>query len=222
LCRSKEVIEFATDKRRTFLQCRVCELVFVPPSQFLSAAEEKKRYDLHRNTPHDAGYREFLKRIFLPLERSLAPGSRGLDFGSGPGPVLAMMFEEAGHTMTLFDTFYEPVPYALEQQYDFITATEVVEHLREPAKELERLWACLKNGGRLGIMTKLVDTAASGFSEWHYKNDPTHVCFFSRATFLWLVAQWNADLTLIEPDIVFLVKKTAFPFSTHTMQDITS
>ena len=31
------------------------------------------------------------------------------------------------------------------------TATEVVEHLRHPGKELDRLWSLLKPGGNLGI-----------------------------------------------------------------------
>ena len=208
LCGSEEVREFFEDKRRTYLQCHLCNLVFVPPSQFLSAEDEKKRYDLHQNSPLDPGYCRFLGRLFTPLNQCLAPGSRGLDFGSGPEPVLSRMFEEAGHSMTIFDYFYEPRLAALESKYDFITATEVVEHLREPKKEMERLWACLKQGGRLGIMTKLVGTQAV-FSEWHYKNDLTHVCFFSEATLAWLAVKWNADLTFIDSDIVFFLKKLA-------------
>ena len=144
LCRTEKVQEYAEDKRRDYYQCQVCSLVFVPSSQFLSAEDEKKRYDLHQNSPQDLNYRRFLSRLFLPLQEHLAPGSHGLDFGSGPEPTLSRMFEEAGHRMTLFDHFYEPVPAALEREYDFITASEVVEHLRDPRKELERIWSCLR------------------------------------------------------------------------------
>jgi hypothetical protein len=180
--------------------------VFVPSWQFLPAEDEKKRYDLHQNSPEDLNYRRFLSRVFIPMQRCLTPGSSGLDFGSGPEPTLSMMFEEAGHSMTLFDYFYEQVPAVLEKQYDFITATEVVEHLHDPKKELERLWACLKQGGRLGIMTKLA-VEQDAFEHWHYKNDLTHVCFFSRATFTWLALQWNADLTFADSDVVLFHKK---------------
>lgn len=206
LCQAEKAHGFFQDKRRNYLRCEACNLVFVPPSQFLSAADEKSRYDLHQNSPHDLNYRRFLSRIFIPLQNCLSPGSCGLDFGSGPEPLLSVMFEEAGHSMTIFDFFYANLPSALQKQYDFITATEVVEHLHDPIKELERLWGCLKDGGSLGIMTKLAPDR-DAFSLWHYKNDPTHVCFFSELTFKWLADQWNADLTFADKDVVILHKR---------------
>ena len=184
--------------------------MFVPPWQYLSAVEEKKRYDLHQNSPEDADYRRFLSRLFIPLERLLSPGSDGLDFGSGPSPTLSRMFEEAGHSMTVYDHFYERVPAALERCYDFITATEVVEHLHDPKKELERLWSCLKEGGWLGIMTSHT-VPHEAFSQWHYKNDPTHVCFYSPRTFAWMARRWNAEVTYADNDVVLIRKRPAVP-----------
>ncbi len=205
LCRTEKVREYSQDKRRNYYQCQICSLVFVPFRQFLSAEDEKKRYDLHQNSPQDVNYRRFLSRLFFPLQQHLTPGSQGLDFGSGPEPTLSRMFVDAGHTMTLFDYFYEPVPAVLEQQYDFITATEVVEHLHDPQKELERLWTCLKPGGWLGIMTNLsVDRDA--FTQWYYKNDLTHVCFFSRTTFAWLALQWHAEVIFADSDVALFHK----------------
>ena len=206
LCRAEKVHEFFQDKRRNYMRCHVCNLVFVPPSQFLSAADEKGRYDLHQNSPYDLEYRSFLSRIYIPMQNCLNPGSCGLDFGSGPEPTLSLMFEEAGHFMTIFDYFYEHVPSALERQYDFITATEVVEHLHHPIMELERLWACLKDGGILGIMTKPAPDQ-DAFPSWHYKNDPTHVCFFSQITFKWLADKWGAELTFADKDVAIFYKK---------------
>lgn len=207
LCRSEEIYNFARDKRRDYYQCRVCSLVFVPPSQFPSKEDEKKRYDLHRNSPADPGYRDFLSRLFIPLEQRLAPGSRGLDFGSGPTPALSLMFREAGHSIALYDPFYEPVPAALEGQYDFITASEVLEHLHDPKKELDRLWTCLKQGGMLGIMTQFA-VERDMFLQWYYKNDLTHVCFFSRPTFIRLAHEWNAELTFADTDVALFCKRT--------------
>jgi hypothetical protein len=180
--------------------------VFVPPAQHLTSSEEKARYDLHRNSPNDTGYRAFLNRIFIPLQQRLAPGSSGLDFGSGPSPTLSLLFTAAGHSMAIFDRFYEPDPRAFVRRYDFITATEVVEHLRQPKKELDLLWSCLEPGGWLGIMTRPA-VEREKFSTWHYKNDRTHVCFFSEATFSWLALQWHADLFCVGPDVVLFQKK---------------
>ena len=205
LCLEERPRPFLRGTRRAYLSCPVCSLVFVPPVFFLSAEEEKKRYDLHRNSPHDPGYRTFLGRLFHPVQQSLPPGSAGLDFGSGPEPVLSRMFEAAGHPMTLYDRYYEPNPAALERQYDFITAAEVAEHLHEPGRELDRLWSCLRPGGMLGIMTQPA-VEREAFPRWHYQNDLTHVCFFSAATFAWQAERWGAEMTAAD-DGVFLFRK---------------
>ncbi len=206
LCAGKKVsVHFHRDRHRDFYRCNLCHLVHVPPSQFLSPAAEKIEYDKHQNSPDDKGYRTFLSRLFLPLHDRLRPASAGLDFGSGPGPTLSVMFEEAGHQVNLFDLFYAPDTTVLTPKYDFITASEVVEHLHDPAKELALLWSLLKPGGWLGIMTKLaLDQTA--FARWHYKDDLTHVCFFGSKTMEWLARQWQAGLLPVGKD-VFLFHK---------------
>lgn len=200
--------DHSADRKRTFLRCDRCGLVFVPPSQFLAPDDEKKRYDLHRNSPDDEGYRRFLRRMFLHLRPRLEEGSSGLDFGSGTGQVLAGMFRHAGYSMATYDRFYDRYGAVLEQHYDFITATEVVEHLREPAAELDRLWACLTPGGHLGIMTRPA-VGSAAFAGWHYKNDLTHICFYSPQTFRWLAERWKADLDFPESDIALFQKARA-------------
>ncbi len=205
LCRKDTKEEFYHDHRRNYLLCRHCHLVFVPSTHYLSQADEKAAYDHHQNSPTDLDYRRFLSRVFDPLQERIAPNSHGLDFGSGPGPTLSVMFEEIGHTVTLYDHFYANNPAALHQTYDFITATEVVEHLHDPSTSLSQLWTLLKPGGYLGLMTKLVRDQQA-FATWHYKNDLTHVCFFSRATFEWLANQWQAELEFFHNDVMIFFK----------------
>jgi len=205
LCGSLQTVPFHQDRRREYDRCRTCRLVFVPPRYYLSRQKEKAEYDLHQNQPDDPGYRRFLSRLFLPLQECLAPGSQGLDFGSGPGPTLSVMLAEAGHDVTLYDPFYAPHPAVLTRRYDFITASEVVEHLHQPGPELDRLYRLLRSGGLLGIMTKQVIDRAK-FAGWHYKNDPTHVCFFSQAAFVWLTKKWNARLDIVAPDVIIIRK----------------
>jgi hypothetical protein len=199
---------FHSDRHRDYYRCSFCHLVHVPPAQFLSREAEQAEYDKHQNSPTDAGYRKFLSRLFTPLNTRIKPASHGLDFGSGPGPTLSLMFEEVGHQMNLFDPFYAPEKQTLTSPYDFITASEVVEHLHNPATELAHLWSILKPGGWLGIMTKLT-LDQNSFSNWHYKNDPTHVCFFSIKTMDWLAKKWQAELLKIGKDVFIFHKPSA-------------
>ncbi len=205
LCDHEKIELFCGDKRRSYYRCSECDLVFVAERDFLSAQQEKTVYDQHQNDSGDIKYRRFLARLCEPLLQQLAPNSQGLDFGSGPGPTLSVMFTEAGHNMTIFDYFYANNPQVWQREYAFISASEVVEHLHRPRFELQRLWNHLRVGGKLGLMTKMV-IDAKAFSCWHYKNDPTHVTFFSPSTFKWLAAHWGATVQFVGADVVIFTK----------------
>lgn len=209
LCGTSEVEFFHRDPKREYLFCPECHLVFVPPRYHLSRAAEKACYDQHQNSPADAQYRRFLGRLFRPLVRRLPEGAQGLDFGSGPGPTLSVMLSEAGFPTAIYDPFYAPNPSVWEREYDFITASEVVEHLHRPMIDLQRLWNALKPGGWLGIMTKRV-ADVNAFADWHYKNDPTHVAFFAEETFVWLARKWKARREVVSADVVLLQKRERF------------
>jgi SAM-dependent methyltransferase len=203
LCAAPEAPHFHRDSQRDYFRCIRCALTFVPASQYLSRAAELAVYQTHENSVDDPGYRRFLSRVSLPLCERLAPGCEGLDFGCGPGPALAAMLEECGHRVWLYDSFFHHEPAALQRDYDFVTATEVVEHLHRPGEVLAQLWALLRPGGWLGVMTKLaVDREA--FARWHYIRDPTHVCFFGRATWEYWAEQQGAMLEFIGSDVILL------------------
>ena len=191
------------DSRRDYHRCTACLLVFVPAGFHLDAAAEKAIYDLHRNDPADMGYQRFLSRLLQPLRERLSEGARGLDVGCGPGPALARMLEQAGHPVALYDKFYYPDPAPLRQRYDFVCATEVVEHLPDPARVLPQWFDLLNPGGWLAIMTKRVRDL-SAFSRWHYIQDPTHIGFYSEETFYWIAQRWHARLELIGADVALL------------------
>jgi len=208
LCTAGEAALFHRDSRREYRHCDICGLVFVPSRYFLTPEAENRCYDQHQNDPTDERYRRFLSRLAEPLLEVLSPGASGLDFGCGPGPTLSLMLAEAGHPTSIFDPIYEPDPEVWRQQYDFVTATEVVEHLHHPLLDLQRIWNVLLPGGWLGIMTKRV-LNQSAFANWHYKNDPTHVIFFADETFSWLARKWSAKLRLVGPDVVLLQKRNS-------------
>jgi 2-polyprenyl-3-methyl-5-hydroxy-6-metoxy-1,4-benzoquinol methylase len=205
LCNSNNILYFFCDKNRDYYSCNKCKLIFVPPHQLLSQEKEKARYDLHTNNPNDINYRKFLNRIFAPIHNQIPKKSHGLDFGCGPGPTLSRIFQEAGHEVELFDYFYINNEDVFHKKYDFITATEVIEHLHKPYYEIIKLWKCLKAGGILGIMTSLT-TDKKSFLNWHYTRDLTHICFYSKETFKWLATNLNAEINFPDKDIVILKK----------------
>tara|TARA_R110000823_G_scaffold119998_6_gene244313 strand:- start:7746 stop:8393 length:648 start_codon:yes stop_codon:yes gene_type:complete len=206
LCAGDELLAYGRDRHREYLQCARCELVFVPAKYRLGPEAERAVYDQHENVVTDPGYRRFLARLATPLMERLPPPARGLDFGCGPGPALACMLREAGYSVALYDPYYAPDAQVLAQPWEFITATEVVEHLYQPGRELERLWLLLEPGGWLAIMTKLVIDRAA-FEGWHYRNDPTHVCFFSIATWRWWAARHAVEPEFLGSDVILLQKK---------------
>ena len=205
LCKGENTTPYFSDQFRDYLSCPTCALVFVPAMFHLSDEKEKQRYDLHDNDPADPRYRAFLSRLYNPLQARLRKGACGLDFGCGPGPTLSAMFRECGYVVDLYDKFYARNPQVFQRAYDFVTATEVVEHLRDPQFELQRLYRLVKPGGILGAMTKLA-TDCAAFENWHYKRDLTHICFFSRATFEWLGNLWRSKVEFIGADVILISK----------------
>lgn len=205
LCEHSHVIDYFADKRRQYLQCTQCQFVYVDPQQRLNAEREKAHYDLHENDPSDQGYRRFLSRMAEPMAERLIVPSNGIDFGCGPGPTLSIMMEEQGHTMALYDIYYYPDKQVLDTTYDFMTATEVIEHLYDPKSVWQQWLSLVKPGGWIGVMTKLVKDVEA-FAGWHYKNDLTHVSFFSQATFKYLAARDGLQLEFIGNDVILLRK----------------
>lgn len=205
LCKSINTSHLYSSEIFDYYICKNCELVFVTPDQRLSPVEEKKRYDQHENDPNDEDYRNFLDQLFTPLHKIVAPKSFGLDYGAGPGPTLSIMFEEAGHSMEIYDPFYAKDPSVLKNKYDFITSTETAEHFYQPSEEFEKLWSLLKPGGYLGIMTLLRPTNIP-LSEWHYIKDDTHVSLYTGNTFRWIAQKFRAELSFYGDRVIILKK----------------
>lgn len=173
------------------------------PSCWPTLAGERATYDLHENQTHDPGYRRFLGRLLGPLLPRLDAGMHGLDYGCGPGPALAAMLRDEGMPMSLYDPIYEPDTDCLERRYDFITCTEVAEHLHQPAQTFALLRDLLVPGGWLAVMT-CFQTEDARFEHWHYRRDPTHVVFYREETFDWLARNHDWQLVIPAKDIALL------------------
>ena len=206
LCRARSPALFYQDKQRQYFRCDQCALVFADRAAILSSESEYAQYLLHNNDLNDNGYRQFLTRLSEPLLAALKDtGLAGLDFGCGPGPLLAKMLGDAGHNMQLWDPYFAANPAALQQRYDFICCSEAIEHFVNPGIEWQLWQQLLKPAGTLAIMTKRY-TDLNAFRRWHYKTDPTHVSFFHQDTFRWLATQTKMTADFVTNDVVILQK----------------
>lgn len=190
---------------RDFLRCAACALTFVPAAQHAAPADERARYETHRNSPEDAGYRAFLDRLLAPLAARLPAGARGLDYGSGPGPTASVMMRERGFVMRDYDPFFAPDEAALRETYAFVVCTEVVEHLRRPAEVFALLDCLLAPGGTLGVLTGVLEDDAA-FPAWWYHNDVTHIAFYRPETLAWIANRFGWTLERPSRDAVLFRK----------------
>ncbi|WP_429139232.1 class I SAM-dependent methyltransferase [Aeromonas allosaccharophila] len=206
LCASAQAYSLPVAGKR-YHRCLACELVWLDEADHLDEAAEKAVYDGHDNRVDDPRYRTFLMRAFGEVLSRVAIPASGLDFGCGPGPALVAMGREAGYQMAGYDKFFANFPELLTRQYDFITSTEVIEHIAEPRAALEQLWACLKPGGVLVLQTQRV-LSDERFKNWRYRHDPTHIVFFAEASFQVLATNWQAELSFPHADVAVLQKGT--------------
>jgi SAM-dependent methyltransferase len=208
VCETFSALLFVIVDDLRYMQCRTCRALYLAPEQRLSANQEYVYYCQHQNDPYDRGYRRFLMKLSTPLLKKLAPGARGLDFGCGPGPALAYILREAGHRTQLFDLFFFPDRKPLYEQYDFITCTETLEHLHNPAEIFTSFDRMLKPGGWLAVMTCFL-TDEKRFRSWHYRRDPTHVVFYRATTLRYIADRFGWSCEIPVKDVALMQKPHA-------------
>jgi SAM-dependent methyltransferase len=195
--------EFDFIEDRSYLQCSGCKAILLSPSNYLSPQAEKFRYILHNNDVKDPGYRKFVSPIVKQVFKEQPITAGGLDFGCGTGPVISAVLEEAGYKMHLYDPYFKPDKKLLNRKYDFIVCCEVMEHFQQPLKEFSLLTDLLNDGGKLYCKTELWKKGID-FKSWHYKNDATHVFFYTKDSLSWIKNTFNLkDLRVYKDFIVF-------------------
>jgi 2-polyprenyl-3-methyl-5-hydroxy-6-metoxy-1,4-benzoquinol methylase len=177
----------------------------VPTAQHIATAEALRIYRYHQNDPSDVNYRRFLNQLASHLPARLTPGAHGLDYGSGPGPTLAVMLAEQGFAMRWYDPLFAPDQGALHERYDFITCSETAEHFAAPAIEFQRLNSLLRPGGWLGVMTRILEDDAA-FPQWWYHRDLTHIAFYRRETMNWIATRYGWRLEMPAPNVALFQK----------------
>ncbi len=210
VCRSSPVSLFGEFESKTYWRCAQCVATFLDPRHHPTRHEELSQYLLHENREEDPSYRRFLSKLADPVLGHLSPAAEGLDYGCGPGPALAAMLRESGHSVSLYDPFFHAEAAALNRTYDFITCSETAEHFHQPADEFDRLDALLRPGGLLAVMT-CFQTDDARFADWHYRKDPTHVVFYRPSTLAVLAAQRGWSFSTPCKDVALMRKASDQP-----------
>lgn len=208
LCLSSQLSLYYTDLKRQwgYYLCENCQLVFRDPQTYLLGPDEKARYETHNNSIENLGYVKFLSPVVELLRPHLKLGDKGLDFGSGPGPILDELFKKEGFEVLNYDPYFENDKSRLETSYDFITCTEVFEHLYRPSLEMDVLTNLIKPQGFLVLMSEF-RTHLDHFSNWGYRMDNTHVCFLNDVSLQFLCNQWGFDLISYDGRRLALLQK---------------
>ncbi len=202
LCSTKITASFFSEKEHSFYKCPTCKCVLRGLETFPTPEQEILRYEEHNNDVNDIRYQKFVSPITNAVQKNFSPeNSIGLDFGAGTGPVITKVLRDKGFQLNLYDPFFIPDTTALQQKYDFIACCEVIEHFHHPLKEFKMLISLLKPNGKLFCMTDIYSESVD-FSNWYYKNDPTHVIFYTEGSLQWIKEEIGFKELIIEKRLI--------------------
>jgi hypothetical protein len=120
-----------------------------------------------------------ITEAILPI---INPGEPILDYGSGPGPVLAQLLQEKKFRTTCYDPYFANNLDWQKEKYQLITMTEVIEHISDPLVELKKLLPFLLQNGYLLVTTYFHPEDDHEFLKWWYRSDQTHITFYTPQT----------------------------------------
>jgi len=153
-----------------YYDCTTCKAIVKDEKYYLPADEEKARYKAHNNDVNDTRYQHFTSPITNYIIEKFSPMHKGLDFGSGTGPVISSMLLKKAYDIVQYDPFFAPNQAVLTNTYDYIVSCEVFEHFYNPKQEIDRLVSLLKPNGVLLIMTLIYNNEID-FNSWHYRKE---------------------------------------------------
>lgn len=213
-----------------YLRCKNCKLVYVDPQptatelgRFYSDDFWQHVYDEHDRIGYELNQATEAKDA-LRLVRSieLKGGKRLLDIGCGYGYFLKEARDEGFEIAGI-----EPSKYMLEKAnaflggevitlggyektddlegcFDVVTMFAVIEHLRDPADALRRIFNRLNPGGLLllttGMTGDILEKVIRGYSMWI--DYPQHLWVFSQSSIRMILDAAGYDIVLVRPWVI--------------------
>lgn len=184
ICKNDTLELYDKAQNKSYNICKNCQAIMLEKEFLVDTDIELAQYENHNNSFQSKGYvkmfEDFLDYFWEDVDKK---DTNALDFGSGPGPVLAQILTNKGLHVDIYDKFYQPIKIYEDKKYSLITSTEVFEHLQNPLEILTLFKNHLIKGGIIAIMTLFHDNNKENFLNWWYRRDPTHILFYTPKTF---------------------------------------
>ncbi len=224
-------------KRLGTIACAECGLIRTDPMPTEAELIAYYARDYRRDYQFAYGKtppRAHLKRTAREAEARMAfvaptlrPGSRILDFGSGSGAFLSLA-KQNGHQVMGIEPGEDFATYARDKhgveviiapwqeakladgQFDVITASHVLEHLREPVSALRQLAQWLSDDGVLYVaVPNALAKRDQTFQHFHF----AHVHTFTPQTLIWAgeAAGLELDPRIAPQDTTMVFRKAPQP-----------
>lgn len=179
---------------RAFYLCKNCGFIFTDCT--LTLEEIKKHYQSQYLNAFDWDKEAI---TLLEIVNFAVKPRKILDFGSGSG-----LLADELRSMGLEVDTYEPMQHGdfrsedYNNSYDLVILNEVIEHITDVLKIIGYICPVTRPGGIIFISTCMTDAIINEpdkfhelFGSWWYKDDQTHVSFFSQLTFEYICAMKN-------------------------------
>ncbi len=196
-----------TQLKKLYNYCEKCHCIALDKAFFVDEQRELFQYNQHNNSLENEGYVSMFEDFLDFFWEELEAKENALDFGSGPEPVLSQLIKRRGVMVDYFDKFYQPNRCFEGKTYDFITATELFEHLKEPVETLKLLADHLKPNGIIALMTLFHTNKQDDFLTWWYRRDPTHIIFFTPKTMQFMAEKCGLELIKTDGKRIAILKK---------------
>ena len=224
LCGSSTHVPFRPENGRGLVQCQNCGLVYVSPrpdsnelyalygeSYFRNDDSGTVGYTNYLND--ESNIRKSFNRRLERLERFVQVG-RVLDVGCATGFFLAQA-QERGWQVQGLDVSHFAIEYAKNRfgfdvqrgslleldyppnSYDLITMWDVIEHVPDPKRYVQRIAELLKPGGVFALATPDIDSIPARLTgkRWiGYKLSEEHVYYFSLRTLTRMLDEVGMDV----------------------------
>ncbi len=218
LCESTDIRRVFEKERLPFYRCRACGFLFalplVNPNLHNHIDDYEPAYlDYLRETRNDA---RNLERVFDWVARyGDGKGARLLDVGSGSGKLVRYFRRRSVEAFglepsaALYREFLAGEPHFYEQtidsfaassagrgqQFDFVTAIDVIEHIQNPHSFFLGVAKLLKPDGHLFVTVPDAGSALARIAgkAWHHFNK-YHLSYFSKQTLTETAARYHLQI----------------------------